>query len=196
MARPKVYNKKGFPRGESHHRAKLSCFDISEILRRYANGEPQSRIARSFGVGKTTIWHIVHSRRRNTDPMDIDARLGVDLTQRCKKQKENPPTRNYVRLAPRTRVNRTEAHWVAWILRASSIPYIPEKMFLATVIAAAIVDEENPWRVPVEEREHKSFAPGWFTPALKNYCRALNIPPDELEEEVNFVHFMGRFKHV
>lgn len=188
--------RKSYATGERHHCAKLSSADIAEILRRYADGEYQRSIARSFGIGTSTMNHIVHGRRRNTDPMDIDARLGVDLTQRCKKQKENPPTRNYVRLAPRAQVNRTEAHWVAWILRASSIPYIPEKMFLATVIAAAIVDEENPWRVPVEEREHTSFAPGWFTPTLQRYCALLNIPPEELEEEVNYVHFMGRFKHV
>jgi len=50
------------PKGMDSCRAKLSDQQVNEIRRRLSDGHRQRDIARSFGIGKTTVAHIYHRR--------------------------------------------------------------------------------------------------------------------------------------
>lgn len=49
-------------RGERHCFAKLNADQVLEIRKRIADGQSQRRVARDFGVEKTTIAHIIHRK--------------------------------------------------------------------------------------------------------------------------------------
>jgi hypothetical protein len=49
-------------RGDRNGRARLTWEQVREIRRRWAAGEQQRSLAREFGLGSTTVGHIVHGR--------------------------------------------------------------------------------------------------------------------------------------
>jgi hypothetical protein len=49
-------------RGDRNGRARLTWEQVREIRRRWAAGEQQIVLAREFGLGSTTVGHIVHGR--------------------------------------------------------------------------------------------------------------------------------------
>ena len=51
-----------YPRGVDNGRAKLTTQQVSEVRRRWASGETQVSIGRSFGVSKSTIQWILNGR--------------------------------------------------------------------------------------------------------------------------------------
>jgi hypothetical protein len=54
--------------GERNGRARLTWEQVREIRRRWAAGEQQIALAREFGIGSTTVGHIVHGRRWHDIP--------------------------------------------------------------------------------------------------------------------------------
>jgi hypothetical protein len=48
--------------GESARNAKISNAQAVEILKRARDGEPQSRIAREYGVSRNAIWNLLHGK--------------------------------------------------------------------------------------------------------------------------------------
>ena len=55
----------GYRVGEGHQRAKLTDAQVVEIRRKHRAGESLAKIARCFGVGRTTVWKIVHLHTRS-----------------------------------------------------------------------------------------------------------------------------------
>jgi DNA-binding transcriptional regulator YiaG len=49
------------PRGEAHHKAKLTADDVAEI-RRLAGAVPQRELARRYGVTQSSVWAAVTGR--------------------------------------------------------------------------------------------------------------------------------------
>lgn len=48
------------PRGEAHSGAKLTVEKVREIRRRFAAGVAARALAREFGLGRSTIQHVIH----------------------------------------------------------------------------------------------------------------------------------------
>ena len=88
-----------------------------------------------------------------------------------------------------------EPVWFKWLLLQSDLPPSPEKHLLARVVALAIGDEEMPGRVPDEQRHTNwqgGFGKGWFNPTLRLYCEMLNIDPQVVLEQVQYVRMLER----
>lgn len=49
-------------RGERNYNAQLTADDVREIRRRYARGESQRSLARSYGVSQGSVWGVVHGK--------------------------------------------------------------------------------------------------------------------------------------
>jgi predicted DNA-binding protein (UPF0251 family) len=47
------------PKGEKHHKAKLSVDDVRTIRELCAGGRPQQAVADQFGIRQSTVWAIV-----------------------------------------------------------------------------------------------------------------------------------------
>ena len=50
-------------KGETHPRSKLTATDIQDIRKRFAQGETQAAIARSYAVNSSHISDIIHRKR-------------------------------------------------------------------------------------------------------------------------------------
>lgn len=71
------------PAGERNAWAKLTDAKVVEIRRRHAGGEKQIAIARSLGVGRKCVEHVVHGRNWKHVPAPIDyraERLAMGMT--------------------------------------------------------------------------------------------------------------------
>jgi hypothetical protein len=66
MARPRqiALGASGRPIGECHHRAKLSDSEVEDIRELRRQGHSYGRIARAYGVHRSTIYDIWMGRRR------------------------------------------------------------------------------------------------------------------------------------
>lgn len=54
--------------GEAHGRARLTYEQVTTIRRRAAAGATRAALAREYGVGRTTIRHIITGRNWSADP--------------------------------------------------------------------------------------------------------------------------------
>jgi uncharacterized protein (DUF433 family) len=64
MQQYRLLTTKGTAAGESHHRAKLTERQVSEVIHRHARGDSLAVVAAAYGVGKACVWKIVKGHRR------------------------------------------------------------------------------------------------------------------------------------
>jgi DNA invertase Pin-like site-specific DNA recombinase len=65
---PVQYKPQRMPHGSRHWRARLTEEQASQIRKRWKGGEPQSVLAAKYGIGRTTVWKIIHGIAWRTTP--------------------------------------------------------------------------------------------------------------------------------